>query len=342
MSKLSLIEKLGILFKTSMSSKLPLIFLVLLIIVGIFLFKTNKKNEKMNKIIYSVITISILLFVIVTYHESIGKMITYMMNNFFIVAFFPNLAIYMAALIATNIIVWISIFSYKSSKQIKLLNIIVYIIFNYLFALILSTVKTSNLDIFSQTSVYANETASALISLSSTVFIIWVIFLVIYKILLTYIRKDYKPKVKKVIVRRKVKKLPENFIPLDNPKYIYGNAPKNNKVIIEKVEEEKQQENQEEISKIGNLFTLEDYKLLLKMLNEQKAKEKEEKKIIKEENTLDIIKENDYDLDDFFDDEIKEEKIVEQKTIEPKIEIQEDEQRELKKYNELLELYGMH
>ena len=41
MSKLSLIEKLGILFKTSMSSKLPLIFLVLLIIVGIFILKES-------------------------------------------------------------------------------------------------------------------------------------------------------------------------------------------------------------------------------------------------------------------------------------------------------------
>ena len=330
MSKLSFTEKLGVLFKTSMNSKLPLIFLIILIIVGIFLFKTNKKNEKTSKIIYSVITISVLLFVIVIYHESIGKMITYMMNNFFIVAFFPNLAIYMAALIATNIIVWVSIFSYKSSKQIKLLNITIYIIINYLFALILSTVKTSNLDIFSQTSVYANETASALISLSSTVFIIWIIFLVIYKILLVYIRKDYKPKVKKVIVRRKVKKLPENFMPLDNPKYIYGNAPKNNRVVIEKIEVEKPQENQEEIAKIGNLFTLEDYRLLLKMLNEQKAKEKKEK-------TLDIIKETDDDLEDFFDNDKKEEKIVESK-----IEIQEDDQRELKKYNELLELYGIH
>ena len=46
MSKLSLIEKLNILFKTSIDSKLPFVFLALLIFIGIFLFKTNKKNEK--------------------------------------------------------------------------------------------------------------------------------------------------------------------------------------------------------------------------------------------------------------------------------------------------------
>ena len=342
MSKLSLIEKLNILFKTSIDSKLPFVFLALLIFIGIFLFKTNKKNEKTNKIIYCVTTVLILLIVVVSYHESIGKMITYMMNNFFIVAFFPNLAIYMAALIATNIIVWISIFSYKSSKQIKLLNITVYIIMNYLFALILSTVKTSNLDIFSQTSIYANETASALISLSSTVFIIWVVFLVIYKILLIYIRKDYKPKVKKVIVRRKVKKLPENFMPLDNPRYIYGTAPKKNKAVVEKINVVKQKDENEEISKIGNLFTLEDYRLLLKMLNEQKSKEQAEKLNTKLEEPVELPEDADFDLDDFFTDDIKEEPKVEVHEVKSQIKIPEDEQKELKKYNELLELYGIH
>lgn len=331
MSKLSFIEKLNILYKTSMNSKILFIFLALLIFIGIFLFRTNQKNEKKNKIIYYITTLLILLIVVVSYHDSIGKMITYMMNNFFIVAFFPNLAIYMAALIATNIIMWVSIFSYKSSKQIKLLNITIYIIMNYLLSLILSTVKTSNLDIFSQTSIYGNETASALISISSTLFIIWIIFLVIYKILLIYIRKDYKPKVKKVIVRRKVKKLPENFMPLDNPKYIYGVAPKKNIMVNKSINIESQQE---KLNRMESIFTLEDYKLLQKMLNEQKAKEK----IINTntENNVKNTKDNYIDIEDYVIENDNE-----NKEIKTKIEIQEDEQRELKKYNELLELYGI-
>lgn len=319
MSKLSFVEKLGVLVNTSMNSKLLILFLIVLVFLGIALAKTNKKNEKFNKMIYCITTILILAFVIITYHESIGKMITYMMNNFFIAAFFPNLAIYMAALIATNIILWISIFSYKSSKQIKILNIVIYIIMNYLFALILSTVKTENLDIFSQTAVYENNTASALISLSSTIFIAWIIFLIIYKILLIYLRKDYKPKVKKILVRRKVKKLPENYLPLDTPEYIYGNAPKRKHIEVntKEVELTKQME---------SMFTLEDYKLLQKMLTERKLEEKQ----IKKQEVIDI---DDLELDDFIVDEIEEKK------EEVKDNFIEDEQRELKKYNELLELY---
>lgn len=320
MAKLSFIEKLGVLVSTSIDSKLLILFLIVLVFLGIALAKTNKKNEKINKAIYCITTILILTFIIITYHDSIGKMITYMMNNFFVAAFFPNLAIYMAALIATNIILWISIFSFKSSKQIKILNIVIYIIMNYLLALILNTVKTDNLDIFSQTAVYENKTASALISLSSTIFIAWIIFLIVYKILLIYLRKDYKPKVKKILVKRKVKKLPENYLPLDTPDYIYGVAPKRRSIELNKTQTKG-------ISKdMESMFTLEDYKLLQKMLNERKQEEKQIK--VKE-----II-----DVDDIDFDEIKERPVAEKKEIE-KEEIIEDEQKELQKYNELLELY---
>lgn len=335
MSKLSFFDKLGIMIEASKSSGLFIGVILVLIVLGVLLSTTNKKNQKIHKIIYSSVTIFVLGIVIVLFHESLGKMINYMMNNFFIAALFPNLAIYMAALIATNIILWVSIFSFKSSNQIKTLNIVVYIIMNYLFALILNVVKQDGLDIFSQSAVYENKEASALISLSSTIFIIWIIFLVIYKILLIYLRKDYKPKVKKVIIRRKVKKLPENFSPSEIPEYIYSKGSKNNtnlsniKVFTKEEAITKQME---------SMFTLEDYKLLLKMLNEQKAKEKkisnEEVKEFKKNEKKPSIDKQTKEKED-----IKESKIETKKTNNLK---QQEEQAELKKYNELLELYKMH
>lgn len=313
MSKLSFIEKLGILISTSMKSKIFLLFLIVLVFLGIALFRTNKKNEKLNKAIYCITTIIIVAFILITYHDSIGKLITYMMNNFFVAAFFPNLAIYMAALIATNIILWVSIFSYKSSKQIKILNIVVYIIMNYLLALILNTVKTDNLDIFSQAAIYENKTASALISLSSTIFIIWIIFLVIYKILLIYLRKDYKPKVKKILVKKKVKKLPENYLPLDTPEFIYGTAPKKH-VVVENSQEE------QILKEMESKFTLDDYKIMSKILKDKKI------------DNIEEYKSKPLDIDDIIIDKPQEKEIIEDEVI-------EDEQIELKKYNELLELY---
>ena len=258
MSKLSFLDKLRILFDLSKSSVLYLIILIALISLGIVLISNNRKNEKRNKTIYISISVFILFTLIIMYHSSLGNMFQYMMENFFVVLYFPNLAIYLSALIATNIILWISIFSYKSSKQIKTLNTIVYIIMNYLLALLLNVINKNNLDIFTKKSVYTNENATALIELSSTLFFTWIIFLIIYKIILIYLRKDYKPKVKKILIKKREKKLPENFLPVTSPSYIYGEAPK--KPVVEQEKPVMIKENiNNEVNEYEKMLTLDDY-----------------------------------------------------------------------------------
>ena len=280
MSKLSFLDKLRILFDLSKSSVLYLIILIALISLGIVLISNNRKNEKRNKTIYISISVFILFTLIIMYHSSLGNMFQYMMENFFVVLYFPNLAIYLAALIATNII-WISIFSYKSSKQIKTLNTIVYIIMNYLLALLLNVINKNNLDIFTKKSVYTNENATALIELSSTLFFTWIIFLIIYKIILIYLRKDYKPKVKKILIKKRVKKLPENFLPVTSPSYIYGEAPK--KPVVEQEKPVMIKENiNNEVNEYEKMLTLDDYKRVLKLLQSQTEKKKQETAIRKD------------------------------------------------------------
>ena len=281
MSKLSFLDKLRILFDLSKSSILYLIILIALISLGIVLISNNRKNEKRNKTIYISISVFILFTLIIMYHFSLGNMFQYMMENFFIVLYFPNLAIYLSALIATNIILWISIFSYKSSKQIKTLNTIVYIIMNYLLALLLNVINKNNLDIFTKKSVYTNENATALIELSSTLFFTWIIFLIIYKIILIYLRKDYKPKVKKILIKKRVKKLPENFLPVTSPSYIYGEAPK--KPVVEQEKPVMIKENiNNEVNEYEKMLTLDDYKRVLKLLQSQTEKKKQETAIRKD------------------------------------------------------------
>ena len=234
MSKLSLLDKLRVLIELSASSKPYIIALGALMIFGIILSFTNKRNEKTHKILYGIITAAIAIFLIASYHSSLGNMFSYMMNNFFIAVYFPTIAIYLAAIIAMNIIVWISIFNFKSSKQIRALNISIYIILNYLMALLLKVVNANKLDIFDQASLYGNKEATSLIELSSLVFIVWIIFLVIYKIILIYLKKDYKPRIKRVIVRKAVKILPENFQSTSIPDFIYGKVPHQETLVIER------------------------------------------------------------------------------------------------------------
>ena len=205
MSKLSLLDKLKVLSDVTSSSGLFAVAILFFVILTIILITTNTKTKKISKIsciiIYGIITLITLLF----YNKQLFDFFDYMMNNFFIAIYFPNLAIYFAAIITSNIILWTSIFNRKITKWIRTINTIVFSIIHYLLILIINVITKNKLDIFSQTSVYQNQDAQALIELSSTIFIIWILFLIIYKIIRIYQEKQ-NPKEKIIVSSQEIKK----------------------------------------------------------------------------------------------------------------------------------------
>ena len=293
MSKMSFMDKLSVLLNVSLSSKLFIALFILLIVIGIVLIKNNNNDVQKNKKIYLVITIFISALVIFTFNTSLAKMFDYMMNNFFIIIYFPNIAIYLAAIIATNIILFVSIFSNKTSKVIKNINIIVYTIINYLLVLLLFTINKSELDIFSQSSIYQNQDATALIELTSILFIVWVIFLILYKIILTYLRKDEEisediARIRKKILMEEQAKIFNEKRELEKAKEEFRKEKEEIKTITPRQETPKQLSREEYMLKqFDQMLTLNDYKVLLNVLKEHKAKEKaelERQQMIKNEN----------------------------------------------------------
>ena len=264
MARLSFIEKLSVLFNLTKSSTLYIIILLAIAALGLILVTSSKKSDKTTKIFYVTIYIILVMTLLYTYKDSLSNMLDYMMNNLFIIIYFPNLAIYLAAIITTNIICWVSIFNKKAQKIIKRINIAMHCIITYILVLILNIINENKLDVFSQTSVYGNKTAQALIELSSTIFIAWILFLIIYKIIKPYFIKEKVPT--KVIVK-KVVQTPANYKPIEAP---YQVKAINNSIKVEK-------EKNSNVSQYNDLLTIDDYKLLLNILKEQKEKEQQEK-----------------------------------------------------------------
>jgi len=215
MTKTSFMDKLNIILEVSKSSKLFIAVIAIIVVLAVLAITMNKKNAKYTKNIYVLVYAFILIAILVAYSSSLGKMFDYMMNNLFIAIYFPNIAIYLAAIIITNIILLVSIFNKKITKLIKNLNVVMFSIMNYLLVLILSVVHKENLDVFTQTSIYGNRQVQALIELSSSVFMIWMAFLIVYKIIRTYQQKKNsyyeKPEIHKVIVEKKTRVLPSNI-----------------------------------------------------------------------------------------------------------------------------------
>lgn len=294
MSKMTFMDKLSVLLNVSLSSKLFIALFILLIIIGFVLIKNNNNDVQKNKKIYLMITIFISALVIFTFNTSLAKMFDYMMNNLFIIVYFPNIAIYLAAIIATNVILFVSIFSNKTSKVIKNINIIVYTIINYLLVLLLFTVNKSGLDLFSQSSIYQNESATALIELTSILFIIWVVFLVLYKLILSYLSKDDEisedtARIRKKILMEEQRKIFNEKRELEREKEELRKAQEEMTTPVVVREETPKQMSREEymMKQFDQMLTLNDYKVLLNVLKEHRDKEKaeqERQQMIKNEN----------------------------------------------------------
>ena len=240
------------------------------------------------------IYVMIAVFLLVTYRSNLTNMFDYMMNNLFIIVYFPNIAIYLAAIIATNVILFVSIFSNKTSKVIKNINIIVYTIINYLLVLLLFTVNKSGLDLFSQSSIYQNESATALIELTSILFIIWVVFLVLYKLILSYLSKDDEisedtARIRKKILMEEQRKIFNEKRELEREKEELRKAQEEMTTPVVVREETPKQMSREEymMKQFDQMLTLNDYKVLLNVLKEHRDKEKaeqERQQMIKNEN----------------------------------------------------------
>lgn len=250
MSKLSLLDKLKILGEITSSSYLFVVAIIILIILAIILIVTTSKSKKATKRLCIAIYGSITLVSLIFYKEQLFNMFDYMMDHLFIAIYFPNLAIYFAAIMITNIILWISILNRKITSWIRSINTTIFCIIHYLLILIVNIITKSKLDIFDQTSIYQNKNALGLIELSSTVFILWILFLILYKIIRIYQQKQELPeekseekelvkpiiRIEKVIepvIQKEVvykKKIPDSIRKTEVPSIIKGTIRKKEKL----------------------------------------------------------------------------------------------------------------
>lgn len=333
MEKLTLGKELSLFFKIISENKFSIVILLFLIFLTFIFITTNKKNIKTTKKIYIGIYSFITLFILIFNGKHLGKFFDYMMNNFFIAIYFPNFAIYFAAIIISNIIVLISIFNQKITKLIKNINIIVYTFITYLLILLIGIISKSDLDVYSQASIYKNTSAHALISLTSTVFMLWIIFLILYTIIKKFIIKDKNKE--EVIVKEKIVKeriLPDNIKEVPIPTFATVVTPINEEEINRKAEIEIQKrvnDRLRETHQLDSMLSKKDYMIILKMLKDKDKYEEASKEVDQEINNntylSTLLKEKQRVLDN--DRMIKEENLKLQEELEQmKSEIRKEKQ----------------
>ncbi len=285
MEKMTIGKAISILFEVIMNYKLSLIILLFLGLLVYLFISTKKKDIKTTRKVYLMMYIVVLLLIVVLNYNNIYSFFDYMMNNLFIAIYFPNLAIYFAALIVSNIIVLISIFSNNISRVIRNINIVVYTLITYILILLINVISVNKLDIYSRESIYKNINAYGLIELTSIIFLFWIIFLIIYGIIRKYqINNKEKQEViaRKVIYKEKEKrKLPSNIVRINPPRLAHQENI-NIKLDEKEIENLTNKEVQRRVNiimkeshELDNFLTKRDYINILKILRKEIINKKE-------------------------------------------------------------------
>ena len=262
MSPLSLITKLQTVFNLITSRNLYLMILVLIIFLTIIFITTNGSNRKQSRRTYILLYLAGFIFIAFQYGSSFMTLVDYAINEVFITYYFPNIVIYLLMLIVTNIILFKTIFSNKADFKLKVINACAFGIIMYLFILAISQVSNLQLDVFNITELYSSNAVRSLLELSMFIFVFWIVILGIYYLIRKY---QYKHNLIKV----------ESFT---NYNIIHDFDVKEAYKITKKplIVEEKE-EKPSEVNLLGQEFTLDEYKLMVKILKEEKEKEEEVK-----------------------------------------------------------------
>ncbi|MBR3661617.1 MAG: hypothetical protein IKN63_06965 [Bacilli bacterium] len=179
----SLLEQLGILYKTFSSNSKFLVITIISIIIFILLLIFNfLKNKKILKRILLVVYLGITITLMIFYHNEILTFLDYLVNNIFILLFFPNVAVYTLVIIIVNILMIRTILNRNYEKILKIINLLFFIIFNIIFYLIIDNVLKNKIDIYNELNVYTNGNLMVLIQVSMYLFILWMIILLISKV----------------------------------------------------------------------------------------------------------------------------------------------------------------
>ena len=215
---MSLFDKIKLIWNTIISSRelkfiIPFLVLVFTVVVLSFFF-----NQKKYRKIYLLVYVFILTVLFIVYFNPMTKLITNALNVVVNGILYPHLALYMGILLIVNIILIVTVFNDNLSKFIKGINLSFFALMQLLMVFIIKNIVVNNIDITKRLTVDTNIQLLVLVEASIFVFVLWLLFLLVVK-LVDHIQeaKEENIEIKNVIYESsyKVKAL--------NKKYAFNN-----------------------------------------------------------------------------------------------------------------------
>ncbi len=273
----NIIEKFTCLLELIQSSIVYPIFLgIIAIITVLLLFK--KINKKLGLITISISYLTLLIITISNNFIGFSNLFDNLATNFFTNIYFPSAYTYLFILTIMDITMIKSVLNKDEELAYKITNSVSFYLMQFIFILIINTVVTNKIDIFTKKSLFSNTTLVILLESSMNIFLAW--------LLTRSIIYTTDKIVENISLNKMQKNIQEaNILTFDATQFENDNNYQEEYIYANKVEEPKKEEY---INRIEDNFTLND--LIFKEENtiteDKKASEELFNKLINNEIPL--------------------------------------------------------
>ena len=178
---LSLLEKIGVIFKYTFSSFLSIELFVLSLLVFLVLYINIKRKNQIIQLSSFVLYIGFIIGVFISYTSYVQTM------NYI---YFPSTIVYFFIMLFVTIVMIYTLLSKKIHLYKKIFNYATFSILYYFFVSFLSLASYDMVDLLDITKLYENDVILSIVQISNLLLVIWLIVTGFYHLYL-YFKKKY-------------------------------------------------------------------------------------------------------------------------------------------------------
>lgn len=188
--ELSLIEKIGVIFRYLFSSFLSIEMFIISLLLFLILICDLKKNNRIVQVIAIGVYFGFIIGIFISYT-------TYVRNSFdsFVKAimnyiYFPSTIVYFFIMMFVAMLLLYTLFSKRLSGFKKIVNYSVFSILFFFFMSFLTLASYNSYDLMDIPTLYENDTVLSLVQLSNLLLFLWILFTGFYY-LYHYFKKKF-------------------------------------------------------------------------------------------------------------------------------------------------------
>lgn len=172
---LSLIEKLGVIFKYTFSSFLSIEMFIFSLLLFCILVYSVKVNNHFIQMISIGIYIGFVIGIIISYTSYVQTSFNSFTKAILNYIYFPSTVVYFFIIVFVTILILYTLFSKNISNIKKIFNYLFFSIMYFFFMTFMALSAFDGVDLMEITELYKNDTILSIVQISNLLLVIWLV-----------------------------------------------------------------------------------------------------------------------------------------------------------------------